>query len=173
VKHAWENKGNTSSLEEKMKNQQNGYSLTEIMVSVGLLGILSSIALPTYFGEVEKSSQKETQSVIATIPPIISAYIDSTGELPTKWDELSSIAAVMTNNGPATGDLTTTITLPNSKYELSVAGPAESIYIVTASPLNEVNENRFPIYSCFNVSNGASDLKSGNGIQTKASLNCG
>ena len=79
-----------------MKVQKNGYSLTEIMVSVGILGILSSTAMPTYFKEVEKSRQKETQSVIATIPPIMGAYIDATGESPTQWDDLSSIAAVMT-----------------------------------------------------------------------------
>lgn len=167
-----------------MKNQKNGYSLTEIMVSVGIIGILSSAAMPTYFGEVEKSRQKETQSVIATIPPIMGAYIDATGELPTQWDDLSSIAAVMTNNGPATGELSNPIILQKSNYELSIEGPTESIYSLKATPRiarntdepgepGEPDEKRFAIYSCFNVSNGASDLKSGNGIEIKATLNCG
>ena len=137
--------------------------------------------MPTYFEEVNKSRQKETQSVVSTIPTIISAYIDATGELPTKWDELSSIAAVMTNDGPATGELTSPIILPNGKYELSVAGPTDSIYTLTATPRvvsdaanpEEIDEDRFAIQSCFNVSNGASDLKSGMGIENKEVLNCG
>jgi prepilin-type N-terminal cleavage/methylation domain-containing protein len=164
-----------------MKNLKNGYSLTEILVSVGLLGILTSISMPTYFEEVNKSRQKETQSVVSTIPTIISAYIDATGELPTKWDELSSIAAVMTNDGPATGELTSPIILPNGNFELSVTGPTESIYTLTATPRvisdeanpEPIDEDRYAIQSCFNVSNGASDLKSGMGIENKEVLNCG
>ncbi len=164
-----------------MKNLKNGYSLTEILVSVGLLGILTSISMPTYFEEVNKSRQKETQSVVSTIPTIISAYIDATGELPTKWDEISSIATVMTNDGPATGELTSPIILPNGNFELSVAGPTDSIYTLTATPRvvsdaanpEEIDEDRFAIQSCFNVSNGASDLKRGMGIENKEVLNCG
>ena len=101
-----------------MKTPKNGFSLTEILVSIGILGILTSISMPTFFEEANKSRQKEAQSIVATIPTIISAYIDATGELPTNWDELSSIAAVMTNDGPATGELTTPIILPNENFEL-------------------------------------------------------
>ena len=122
------------------------------------------------------------QSIVSTIPTTIGAYIDATGELPTKWDELSSIAAVMTNDGPATGELTSPIILPNGNFELSVAGPTESIYTLTATPRvinnetgepEETDEDRFAIQSCFNVSNGASDLKSGIGIENEDVLNCG
>ena len=164
-----------------MKNQKDGYSLTEILVSVSLLGILSSIAFPTYFEEVNKSRQKEAQSIVSSIPAIIGAYIDATGELPTKWDELTSIAAVMTNDGPATGELSSPIILPNGKYELAVAGPTDSVYTLTATPRDisdatepeEIDENRFAIQSCFNVSNGASDLKTGDDIENEEVLNCG
>jgi prepilin-type N-terminal cleavage/methylation domain-containing protein len=158
-----------------------GFSLPEALIATSIIGILGSIAVPKYYDQIQQSNNKEIQSKVASIPTVIGAYIDAIGELPTKWDDLSSIAAVMTNNGPATGDLTTPITLPNSKYELSVAGPTESIYILTATRLvhkniedpEEVEQNRFGIYSCCNVSNGASDLKSGNGIEIKATLNCG
>ena len=87
-----------------------------------------------FFEEANKSRQKEAQSIVATIPTIISAYIDATGELPTQWDELSSIAAVMTNDGPATGELTAPIILPNENFKLSVTGPTDSIYTLTATP---------------------------------------
>jgi len=43
------------------------------------------------------------------------------------------LQAVMTNNGPATGDLNTPITLPNSIYDLSIEGPTESVYTMTAT----------------------------------------
>ena len=81
------------SHEEKMKTLKNGFSLTEILVSVGILGILTSISMPTFFEEANKSRQKEAQSIVATIPTIISAYIDATGELPTQW--MSSPASLL------------------------------------------------------------------------------
>lgn len=152
-----------------------------MVVATSIIGTLSAIAVPNYMESMQKSGQSQIQSKIASIPTIISAYIDATGELPTKWDELSSIAAVMTNDGPATGELTSPIILPNGNFELSVAGPTDSIYTLTATPrivsdaanLEEIDEDRFAIQSCFNVSNGASDLKSGMGIENKEVLNCG
>jgi len=165
----------------KEKIFRNGFSITEVVVATSIIGTLSAIAVPNYMESMQKSGQSQIQSKIASIPTIISAYIDATGELPTKWDELSSIAAVMTNDGPATGELTSPIILPNGKYELSVAGPTDSIYTLTAAPRvigdaanpEAVDEDRFAIQSCFNVSNGASDLKSGMGIENKEVLNCG
>ena len=163
------------------KKSTGGFTLTELLASIGIFGILTSISMPTFFEEANKSRQKEAQSIVATIPTIISAYIDATGELPTQWDELSSIAAVMTNDGPATGELTAPIILPNENFELSVTGPTDSIYTLTATPritneaenTEEIDEDRFAIKSCFNVSNGASDLKSGKGIENQDVLNCG
>ena len=158
-----------------------GLSLPEVLITTSIIGTVGSIAFPKYIDQINQGSNQEVKAIVATVPSIVSAYIDATGELPTEWDDLSSIAAVMTNNGPATGQLSSPIILQKSNYELSIEGPTNSIYSLTATPQTlrntdepgEANENRFGIYSCFNVSNGASDLKSGNGIEIKATLNCG
>jgi prepilin-type N-terminal cleavage/methylation domain-containing protein len=165
----------------RLKTQHDGFSISELIVATSIVGILSSIALPNYMSSMQRSERSEVQSIIASVPSIMGAYIDATGELPTQWDDLSSIAAVMTNNGPATGELTNPIILQKSNYELSIEGPTESIYSLKATPRiarntdepGDPDEKRFAIYSCFNVSNGASDLKSGYGIEIKATLNCG
>jgi prepilin-type N-terminal cleavage/methylation domain-containing protein len=166
---------------EQTRKRNSGLSLPEVVVTTSIIGILSSVAVPSYFEQIQRNENKETQSIVASIPTLISAYIDATGELPTKWDEVSSIAAVMTNDGPATGELTSPIILPNGNFELSVAGPTDSIYTLTATPRivrdadnpEEMAEDRFAVQSCFNVSNGASDLKSGMGIENEEVLNCG
>jgi len=165
----------------KTNRMRDGFSTTEVMIAASMVGILSATSLPNYMNSMQKGRQNETKSIVASIPSLISAYIDATGELPTKWNEISSIAAVMTNDGPATGELTSPIVLPNGNFELSVAGPTDSIYTLTATPRivsdaanpEEIDEDRFAIQSCFNVSNGASDLKSGMGIENKEVLNCG
>lgn len=165
----------------------SGFTLTEVTITTAILASLVSIAYPNYIGSKSRAQCSEAQAMLVTIPPIISAYIDATGEPPSTWDDLSSIAAVMTNNGPATGDLDSPITLPRTNYELSVEGPSESTYLLTANcfvktPVSdpddreeqELKEAAFhKIRSCFNVSNGASDLTSGSGTDPANTPNCG
>jgi len=161
---------------------KNGFSLTEAVVTTSIIGILSSIAIPNYLNSNNNAKLATAQATIQSIPPIISAHIDATGETPSTWDDLSSIAVVMTNDGPATGDLDTSITLPNSIYDLSIAGPNESVYTMTATrvidrDIEEGNEDEekytYAIKSCFNISNGASDLRTGNLTDIESELNCG
>jgi prepilin-type N-terminal cleavage/methylation domain-containing protein len=159
---------------------KEGFSLTEAVVTISIIGILSSIAYPNYLNGDNKVKLANARTTLESIPPIIGAHIDATGEAPTTWDELSSIAAVMTDNGPATGDLETPITLPNSIYDLSIEGPAESVYTLTATRvIDKTNDNleeheyKHLVKSCFNVSNGASDLRTGNLTEIESKLNCG
>ena len=169
------------------RKQKNGFSLTEAIITTAIVGTLSTVAYPGYVDNNNKTKLSDAKATMASIPPIIGAFVDATGEAPTTWDDLSSIAVVMTNNGPATGDLETSITLPNSIYDLSIEGPAESVYTLTATRVidrieanqDEEDENasndkyKFAIKSCFNISNGASDLKSGKLSDIANTLNCG
>jgi prepilin-type N-terminal cleavage/methylation domain-containing protein len=162
------------------KRYTKGFSLPEVIITASILGVLGSVAYPTYTNANDSAKLAEAKANILSIPPIIGAYIDATGEAPTTWDELSTITAVMTNNGPATGDLTSPITLPSSIYDLSIEGPAESVYTLTATSFNnrdeeEPNEEeyQFAIKSCFNISNGASELRTGNLTDIESKLNCG
>ena len=167
-------------------HKNSGFSLTEMVVTTSLVGILGSIAYPGYVAHKDRSHCSEAQASLMSIPPIIGAYIDATGETPTTWDDLTNITAVMTSEGPASGDLNTPITLPRTNYELSVEGPTESTYSLTANcyvktPGNNPatsqepprDEDKYKIRSCFNVSNGASDLTRGSGTDPANTPNCG
>jgi prepilin-type N-terminal cleavage/methylation domain-containing protein len=164
----------------------NGFSLTEVVITTAIVGTLSTIAYPTYIDSSNKAALANVQAKLVSIPPIISAFIDETGEAPTTWQDLSSIAVVMTENGPATGNLDTTISIPKSNYGIEVRGPTESIYTLTATPLIEKakesdelasdtssSEDIIAVKSCFNIKNGASDLRSGNLSEIENTLNCG
>jgi prepilin-type N-terminal cleavage/methylation domain-containing protein len=166
--------------QNKYCNEHDGFSLTEVLITTAIIGSISSIGYPSFVDSSSKSKLYDAKSTILTIPPIIGGYIDATGEAPTTWDDLSSIAAVMTNDGPATGDLETSITLPNSIYNLSIEGPNKSVYTLTAIRIiDKTNDNleedeyKYAVKSCFNISNGASDLRSGNLSDITNTLNCG
>ena len=159
---------------------KNGFNLAELAITTGIIGILSSIAYPNYLNNNNKAKQSEAEATVQTIPAIIGAYIDATGETPSSWDDLSSIAVVMTNDGPATGSLSSTITLPNSIYDLTVEGPTDSVYTLTATRVSDKNNNnlegsqyKYAIKSCFDVSNGASDIRTGALVDIENEINCG
>jgi len=160
---------------------KNGFSLAEITISTAIIGALSTIAYPTYTNANNSAKLADTKATMLVIPSIIGQHIDETGEAPTTWDELSSVAVVMTSDGPATGDLNTPITLPNSIYDLSIAGPNDSVYIMTATRVidrdkeeeEDAKKYTYAIKSCFNISNGASDVRSGNLSEIENTLNCG
>lgn len=170
--------------------ESDGFSLTEAIVTSAIAGLLASVAYPLYNNANQNSRLSEVKATVVSIPSIISAFVDATGEKPKTWDDLSSIAVVMTSSGPATGELTKPITLPNSGYILSVSGPIDSTYTLTArnwvseeidEPGNSENEitqyeekkDKYVIKSCFNISNGASDLKSGMLSAIEDKPNCG
>ena len=167
----------------KSVTKRDGFSLTEAIITTAIIGTLGAIAYPNYVSSSNKANLANVKSKLITIPPTISSFIDESGELPTTWDDLSSIAVVMTDNGPATGNLGDTIAIPHTGYEVAVKGPTESIYTLTATPqiLNPDENNNDPpedkdtivIQSCFNISNGASDITSGKLSEIANTLNCG
>jgi Tfp pilus assembly protein PilE len=171
----------------KPKRNNNGFNMAEATITAAIIGTLGSIGYPNYIRSQQKAQCSEAKATLVSIPPIISAYIDETGEAPTTWDNLSSIAVVMTSDGPATGDFAETqIKLPTTKYELSIEGPSESIYSLSANcfiktPIDEPeagneeypDKDKYVIRSCFNVSNGASDLTEGSGTDPANTPNCG
>jgi type II secretory pathway pseudopilin PulG len=168
------------------KKNKNGFNITELAITTAMIGTLGSIAYPNYIASKGRAQCSETKATLTSIPPIISAYIDATGEAPTTWENLSSIAVVMSSSGPATGELGTPITLPRNNYKLSIEGPSESIYSLSANcfiktqidnPENGEEENpdkdKYVIRSCFNVSNGASSITRGSGTDPANTPNCG
>jgi prepilin-type N-terminal cleavage/methylation domain-containing protein len=147
-----------------------GFTITEVVLTTAIIGILSAVAIPSYVGQLCRAESSEAETTIGSIQSIIAAFVDETSELPTTWNELTSIAAIMTNNGQAKGNLSTAITLPNEKYSVAVTGPTDSTYEISALRTDGC-PNRDMI-ACLDLSNGASDLKRGDGTTNAATPIC-
>ena len=138
-----------------------GFTLTEMLIAVSIIGMLSAIAIPNYLNQACRSKSSEAIASIGSLKAIIAAYIDETGVFPNTWDDLSTITALMTNNGVASGNLSNPITLPSGSYSLSVNGPTNTVYEMLAERTDSC-ENR-SIRACLDVGSGASDLTRGDG----------
>lgn len=155
----------------------NGFSITEVLVSSLIIGTLSAIAAPNFLESLENSKQKEAQATVAQVQTIIMAYIDETNETPKTWKNLNSITAIMKVNA---GDEASqskandfaAITLPGRNYTLQVTAPStgETVYEIIANPI-ALNSN-LDIRACLDISNGASDLRSGSSNSPAESPQC-
>ena len=143
------------------KTNEAGFSLIEGLIAVTIIGLLSALSTTNFLGQLCRTESSEAESTIGTIQAIIAAYIDETGAFPNNWNDLSSITAIMTNNGPASGNFSNAITLPSETYTLAINGPVDSQYEILAERTDACKKRN--IKACFDLSTGASDLRKGDG----------
>ena len=146
-----------------------GFTLSEVMVATVIVGILSSVALPNYLNQVNRSRQNEASSKIAQIQTTIASYADEFGVLPTSWSELNDTSAVMTDNGPAFSDNFDQITLAGGYYDVVISNN-DNLFTITATREDEPNLN---VIACVNLTNGASGINQGTQNATALAPNCG
>ena len=144
--------------------------MTEVIIAAAITGVLSAVALPNYMEHMHGSRTKDAITTIGSLQATLGAFMDATGERPTTWDDLTSIAAIMTDDGQATGDLSQEIILPGSIYKLKVETINENTYTFNATRVDNVPNH--DVRACFNISNGASDINSGNGEVNAMNPNC-
>ena len=139
------------------------------MVTLVIVGILSSITLPSYVNQVNRSRQNEAASTISQIQTTIASYADEFGVLPTSWSELNDTSAVMTDNGPAFSDNFDQITLAGGYYDVVISNN-DNLFTITATREDEPNLN---VIACVNLTNGASGINQGTQNATALAPNCG
>lgn len=160
----------------KHKNKTNkGFTLTETMITVAIIGILASIALPSYFRQLQKTKQREAANILTFLSTSVMGYVDEFGTTPETWEELSEISTVMTPFGPVTsasGKLTCEITIQSGDYTIHrtngdpnfiKCSPITSdTFIFEAVPTSQ-NQGAaaFNVISCVDSKLGVSDLKLG------------
>ena len=142
--------------------------MIEVMITTAIVGILSSIALPNYINQVNRTRQNEAASTISQIQTTIASYADEFGVLPTSWSELNDTSAVMTDDGPATANTFQAITLAGGYYEVVISN-TDNLFTITATRDDEPNLN---IVACVNLTNGASAINQGTKAAAASSPNC-
>lgn len=164
------------------RKETTGFTLTELLTAVSILGILTAISVPIFSKQVAKTRQSEAEALLVQLQISTMAYIDEFMVRPTHWGDLSRISTILTESGPIEastanakgGDaLSTEITIPSGKYTIK-ATPGNNFLFEAVSQLeSHKDENRFNVIACINTENGASDVIRGNETTAnKSSLTC-
>ena len=148
------------------------FTLTELLISIVILGILVTIALPNYLSQVNRTRQNEAASTVSQIQTSIAAYADEFGVLPKNWAELSQISAVMTSDGPAENSDFRVISLAGGYYEVEVTKDQNNgnLFIISAARSETPDLN---VIACINLINGASGINQGVPNEPASAPNCG
>lgn len=118
----------------RSNQKTNGFTMSELLASITIVGIASSVAIPSHMGQVEKAKQNEATAKIAQIQTTIATYSDEFGVLPTSWKELNSTSAIMTTDGPAEQNNFEPITLAGGNYKAAVTSTDNQFTIVAIQP---------------------------------------
>lgn len=148
----------------------SGFTLTELLVAVGIVGILSAVALPNYSNSINKAKRTDAYNLITLIQNTAQAYREEYLQVPNSWDDLAKITPIPTGCGPAsgpwggtaggTGECSNTgaIIEPNGNYLISVQenGP---IIDINATPIR--GGEAWTVIGCLDLETGYSAIKNG------------
>ena len=159
---------------QKAKSKSSkGFSLTELITAVTVIGTLSAISVPSYIRQAQRGCQRDAENSLNQIMPAAQAFTDEYGTPATGWNDIDKIGTIMTSSGPAKGENFSLIKLPTCDYGVSAVRNGNEYIFVSyelgnADDTCATNQNTgcnsgFNIVSCLNVSTGASQIKLGDG----------
>jgi len=67
---------------------QEGFTLVEILIVVVIIGILATVAIPTYFSYVEKAYASDAKTQLKNILMNAKLYAQQTGDFPDTWEKM-------------------------------------------------------------------------------------
>lgn len=129
-----------------------------MIIDTKTVGILSSVSLPNYLNQVNRSRQNEATAIISQAQTTVATYSEEFGLLPTGWNNLNVINAVMIDNVPATVSNFGEITLPGGFYKASISQMG-NLFTVSGTSSKAPNLN---IVACLNLTSGASAINKSN-----------
>ena len=142
-----------------MNSQANGFTIIELVTSVAILGILSTIAWPGVLKQLYKSKQQACAAEMSLAMTTSLNFYDENRYEPQGWSDLTEIAAIMTVNGPASNSGFSEIEI-SKDYKMSASKSQTDVYNFYCSATNTAASN-YDVKGCIRLLNGALQINLG------------
>ncbi len=110
------------------RNRQHGFTLTEMMIVVAVLGVILSIAVPSYFEQVRKSRRAEGMGELMELADRMERFYSDRGTYVG-----ASLGTNATDIYPATS--------AKGYYTLSIGSQTATAFTVSAAPTTKGDQN--------------------------------
>ncbi len=146
------------------KRDEGGFTLVELIVVVMIIGILSSIAIPSFMNAGDKAKQQEASVLISSYMKAVQAYYTSNSTPPITGKDLSEFVSVIgcQNNDPVECKKNVPIgpsetrfwNSPSGLYAIALGQKQGGITYMTAIPAGSYASTGYGVLGCFNQQTG-------------------
>jgi prepilin-type N-terminal cleavage/methylation domain-containing protein len=165
-----------SYLSKRKFKSQSAFTLVELIVVVVIIGILSSIAIPSFQNASDKAKQKEASTLIGSYLKAAQAYYTEYGQLAYRASDLGQYVAVSAcryNNAQQcktssnailnySGWGGTTFYSPSGNYQIRLERRSSTMLNIRALP---TSASGLGAVGCYSTSSGATKLNEMTGNQ--------
>lgn len=71
--------------------RDEGYTLTEMLIVIGVIGLIAAVLTPTLFGQLGRARQKAAGLQLETVSSQIELFMADTGRYPTSQEGLGAL----------------------------------------------------------------------------------
>lgn len=135
---------------------KQGFTLVEVLTTVLIIGILTSIALPQYMRSIERSRATEAMSAIKAINDSIYSYYQDKESCPVRFSQL-----VVTLPSDADAGNSASISTKSFRFDLAGAAadvPGTSCKGVLATRINAGGQYSYTIWNPYTRGNTGKSL---------------
>jgi type IV pilus assembly protein PilE len=112
-----------------MKAKQMGFTLIELMITVAIIGILSSVGYPSYMSHIQKAKRSEAQAALVSMATAMEQWRVENNNDYTGVTVGTGDTSIFTDRVPTDGSGT-------QSYTLSIATLATGNYTLQATPIS-------------------------------------
>ena len=117
-----------------MKQSQLGFTLIELMVTVAIVGILASIAYPSYQSSVMKSRRADTEGVLLGLANAMERNFTTTNSYCDAGGTGGASSCGTATNDTGTPSIYSIPTATATYYTITISAATASSYTLSAAP---------------------------------------
>ncbi|MDO9337708.1 MAG: type II secretion system major pseudopilin GspG [Caulobacter sp.] len=82
---------NTGRKMKQRRREEAGYTLTEMLVVVAIIGLISAVVIPQTIGQMGKAQSRAAKLKAQTVAAAVELYSGDTGRFPTREEGLNAL----------------------------------------------------------------------------------